>query len=280
MNSEKKPRVSVIMGIYNCESTLDRCIDSILKQTYKNFEIIMCDDCSSDNTLKLAIKYSNMYENIKVIKNKKNRGLAFSLNHCLSVANGKYIARMDADDICLPNRIEKQVEFLEQNKQYQVVGSSVILFDENGDKGLRSTLEKPTKYDTIKGTPYAHPSIMMRKEAYDILDGYTVLPRTRRGQDLDLWYRFYRNGFEGYNIQEPLLKYHEGIGDYKKRDLKTSIGIMKTMYLGFKNLKFPIITYVYIFKPILASIIPNKLMYLYHKKITNKDKAKLISYNN
>ena len=150
----------------------------------------------------------------------------------------------------------------------------------NGEKGLRLIIEKPNKYNTIKGTPYAHPTIMMRKEAYDALGGYTVLPRTRRGQDLDLWYRFYAKGFEGYNIQEPLLKYHESVGDYKKRDLKTAIGIMKTMYLGYKNLGFPVKTYIYIFKPIVASIIPNKLMYMYHKRLTNKDKANLINAQN
>lgn len=275
MSLEKQPKVSIIMGVYNCEKTLDRCIDSILKQTYKNWELIMCDDCSKDNTLKLATQYSKKYKNIKVVKNTQNSGLAFSLNNCLSVATGKYIARMDADDISLPERIETQVKFLEENEQYQVVGSSVILFDENGDKGLRIIEEKPSKYSTIKGTPYAHPTIMMRKEIYDTLGGYTVLPRTRRGQDLDLWYRFYARGFEGYNIQEPLLKYHEGVGDYKKRDLKTAIGIMKTMYLGYRDLKFPVRTYVYILKPIVASIIPNKLMYLYHKRLTNKDKTNL-----
>lgn len=280
MSLEKQVKVSIIMGVYNCEKTLDRCIDSILKQTYKNWELIMCDDCSKDNTLKLATEYSNKYENIKVIKNNENSGLAFSLNQCLSVATGKYIARMDADDISLPQRVETQVKFLEENEQYQVVGSSVILFDENGDKGLRIIYEKPDKYNTIKGTPYAHPTIMMRKEAYDALGGYTVLPRTRRGQDLDLWYRFYAKGFSGYNIQEPLLKYHESVRDYKKRDLKTAIGIMKTMYIGYKNLGFPVKTYIYIFKPIVASIIPNKLMYLYHKRLTNKDKANLINAQN
>lgn len=277
---EKQPKVSIIMGIYNCSKTLDRCITSILNQTYSNWELIMCDDCSKDNTLQLAKKYSDKYNNIRVIKNDKNSGLAFSLNQCLAVSTGKYIARMDADDISLPKRIEMQVKFLEENKQYQVVGSSLILFDENGDKGLRTIFERPTKYNTVKGPPYAHPTIMMRKEAYDALDGYTVLPRTRRGQDLDLWYRFYAKGFEGYNIQEPLLKYHESIEDYKKRSLKSAIGIMKTMYLGYKNLGFPVKTYIYIFKPIVASIIPNKLMYLYHKRLTNKDKANLINAQN
>lgn len=270
----KQPKVSIIMGVYNCEKTLDRCIDSILKQTYKNWELIICDDCSKDNTLELAKGYSNKYENIKVISNIENGGLAFSLNQCLAISSGKYVARMDADDISLPERLERQVRFLENHKQYQVVGSSIILFDENGDKGLRKVAENPNKYSMIKGTPYAHPTIMMKKETYDDLCGYTVLPRTRRGQDLDLWFRFYAKGFQGYNIQDPLLKYHESVVDYKKRDFKSSINIMKTMYLGYKMLNFPIKNYIYIFKPILSSLIPNKLMYYYHK-YNKSDKFKI-----
>ncbi len=275
MSLKKEPKVSIIMGVYNCQYVLDRCIKSILNQTYDNWELIICDDCSSDNTLKVAKMYSNQYKNIEVIKNDKNSGLAFSLNRCLENAKGQYIARMDADDICLPERLEIQSKFLDNNKQYQVVGSGMILFDENGDKGIREPIERPNKYNTIKSTPYAHPTIMMRKEAYDSLNGYTVAKRTRRGQDLDLWFRFYAKGFEGYNIKRPLLKYHESVSDYKKRDLKTSIGIMQTMYLGYKQLGFPMKTYIYILKPLVSAIIPNKLMYLYHKKVSKQNNVSL-----
>ena len=153
---------------------------------------------------------------------------------------------MDADDISLPERIETQVKFLEENEQYQVVGSSVILFDENGDKGLRIIEEKPSKYSTIKGTPYAHPTIMMRKEIYDTLGGYTVLPRTRRGQDLDLWFRFYKKKYKGYNLQESLYMYRESLEDYKKRTMRAAWGTMKTRYYGYKLLGFSKIKYIFL----------------------------------
>lgn len=262
-------KVSVIMGIYNCGDTLERCIESLISQTYTNWELIMCDDGSTDNTLETAIFYEKKYDNIVLLKNETNSGLAYSLNQCLKYCNGNYVARMDSDDICLSERFEEQVKFLSENKQYHVVGSSIILFDEKGVKGIRKVKKLPVKEDIIQNVPHIHPTIMMRKEVYDKLEGYTVSSRTRRGQDLDLWFRFYANGFKGYNIQKPLLKYHESVDDYKKRDLKTAFKITQTIYIGYRMIDMPIKNYIYMFKPIISALMPNKLMYLYHKRNKN-----------
>lgn len=260
------PKVSVIMGIYNCENTLRESIDSILGQTYENWELIMCDDASTDATKEIAKLYADKYENIIVIENKSNKGLSTSLNNCLKVATGEYIARVDADDICLPNRFERQVEFLNSNIEYGVVGSWVITFDENKDKCIRKLKEIPQRDDLTYGVPFAHPTIMMRKEIYDDLGGYTVSDRTKRGQDLDLWFRFYHKNYKGYNLQEPLYKYREGIDDYKRRTVKTALGYIRTSYYGFKLLELPKYKYIYLLKPLIAACIPNKVMYMYHKK--------------
>lgn len=260
------PKVSIIMGIYNCEKTLRDSIDSILAQTYKNWELIMCDDASTDETKEIAKLYADKYENIILIKNESNMKLATSLNNCLKIATGEYIARADADDICLPNRFERQVEFLNNNIEYGVVGSWVITFDENKDKGIRKLKEIPKRDDLIYGVPFAHPTIMMRREIYDDLGGYTVSDRTKRGQDLDLWFRFYHKNYKGYNLQEALYKYREGIDDYKRRTVKTSLGYIRTSYYGFKLLELPKYKYIYLLKPLITACIPNKIMYMYHKK--------------
>ena len=97
-----KGKISIIMGAYNCEDTLSEAIDSIIQQTYKDWELIICDDGSKDNTLSIAKEYEKQYENIHVYKNEKNLGLNKTLNKCLSYAKGEYIARMDGDDISLP----------------------------------------------------------------------------------------------------------------------------------------------------------------------------------
>lgn len=260
------PLVSIIMGIYNCADTLDEAIGSIIAQTYTNWELIMCDDCSVDKTCMIAEDYSKKYSNIKYIRNDENSGLAYSLNRCLELANGEYIARMDADDINIKDRFEKQVQFLNKNKQYDVVGSNMILFDEHGDKGIRKSVEEPDLKTLKCCVPHAHPTIMMRKKAYDVLNGYQVLPRTRRGQDADLWFRFYALGFKGYNIQEPLYKYHESENDFKKRSWKTAWGYFMTQIYGFKLMQYPIYSYFRTLRPLLAMFIPRKLKYRLKQK--------------
>lgn len=134
------------MGVYNCESTLEESIESIINQTYNNWELIICDDGSSDRTYDIAQNYAFDYPNkIKLIKNETNLHLAAALNRCLEYATGEYVARMDGDDISLPERFEKQVVFLNSNPQYQVVGAQMISFDEIGENGIRSVPEKPDK---------------------------------------------------------------------------------------------------------------------------------------
>lgn len=260
-------KVSVIMGIYNCERTLKYSIQSIINQTYNDWELIMCDDCSTDNTYEIAKTYTESHKNITLLKNKKNMGLAYTLNKCLGIAQGDYIARADGDDICLPERFKKQVDFLNENLEYNVVGSSIILYDETGDKAIRRTIEYPEKYDLLYRTPFVHPTIMMRKKTYDALEGYTISERTKRGQDTDLWFRFFAFNYKGYNIQEPLLKYHEGLNDYGKRGFRVRWMGVKTRFIGYRLLKFPIIYYIFLIKPLIAALVPRKVMYLYHKSI-------------
>lgn len=119
--SVSKPTVSVIMPTYNREELLPRAIDSVLSQTYKDFEFIIIDDGSTDNTLQLLKKYADKDNRIRVFRNDKNRGIAFSRERGLEVARGKYIAIMDSDDISLPNRLEKQTAYLDAHPDIAVV---------------------------------------------------------------------------------------------------------------------------------------------------------------
>ena len=106
-----KPRISVIMGIYNCASTLQEALDSLYTQTFQDFEIILCDDGSSDNTYQVAEENVKTHKNIVLLRNEANRGLNQTLNKCLMVARGEYIARMDGDDRSLPHRFEEDELF-------------------------------------------------------------------------------------------------------------------------------------------------------------------------
>ena len=156
--------ISVIMGIYNCASTLSQAIDSIVNQTYTDWELIMCDDGSSDNTYSVAMEYKQKYpEKIVVLKNEKNLGLNATLNKCLSVAKGKYIARMDGDDICDPTRFEKEIEVLETEKEISIVSTDMNHFDESGTWGRQSHPEYPVKEDLVRSTPFCHAPCMVKK---------------------------------------------------------------------------------------------------------------------
>lgn len=254
-----EPLVSIIMGAYNCENSICKCIDSIICQTYSNWELVICDDCSIDNTLNILNHYGQKDGRIKVLHNKENLKLAATLNRCLEVSAGKYIARMDSDDECLPERISKQVDFLEKNKEYAVVGCAAYIFDGEIITGIRKMKNIPKKDDVLLGPVFIHPSILMKKEVYDVLGGYTVAKRTQRGQDWDLWFRFYALEFKGYNLQEPLIKYHEDKNDYKKRTFKAALGTCKTAVRGFEILHVEKWKYYLIFRPIISFLVPERI---------------------
>ena len=264
MSEYEQPLVSVIMGAYNCDKTICACIESVISQTYQNWEFIICDDCSKDRTLEILLEYEKKDKRIHIIHHTKNLRLAASLNSCLAEANGFFVARMDADDECEPNRFEKQVEFLEKHLEVDVVGCAVTLFDENGVHGVRVPVEIPLGPESWLSTPFAHPTIMMKRSVYEKLNGYTVSEDTMRAEDLDLWFRFYQAGFHGYNLREPLYRYREGLVDYKKRTLKAAIHTAKLRRSWHRELNIPR-KYDWLWmKPIISALVPKAIMYYIH----------------
>lgn len=273
MTDNNHPLVSVIMSVYNCETTIDQAINSILNQTFQNFEFIICDDCSTDSTLKILENYADNNSNqIKVIKNKTNSKLAYSLNHCLSHSQGKYIARMDGDDISAPDRLEILYNFLQKNEDYDLVGTSMVLFSDKGERGRVNKKEVPTKRDLFYDVAFNHATIMMRSEVYKKINGYTDLPRTVRVEDVDLWFKFFSAGCKGFNIQKPLYFARVNENDLSKRTFKSRINDFKTRFIGFKRLNISIIYYPLILKPILTGLVPKKIMYLYHNILFRESK--------
>lgn len=266
MNMEKK--VSIIMGIYNCENTLKESIESIINQTYENWELIMCDDCSTDNTFNIAKNYADKYKDkIKLIRNNENITLAPTLNRCLELCTGEYIARQDGDDISVEDRLQKQVEFLENNKQYDLVGTAMMSFDENGDNGIRGAeVEIPSKENLVYTVPFCHATIMARSYVYEKLDGYRVTNYTKRCEDADLWFRFFAEGFKGYNLNEALYKVRDNISAYKRRNLRNYINLFIVNVNGYKLVDMPFKYYPYLIKPIISACIPSYIMKYYHSK--------------
>ena len=127
-------KVSIIMGIYNCAPTLPEAVDSILAQTFTDWQLVLCDDGSLDDTYAVAARYQAAYpEKVVLLQNERNMGLNHTLNRCLAAATGEYVARMDGDDISLPTRLEKEAAFLDAHPEYAIVSTPMIFFDENGE---------------------------------------------------------------------------------------------------------------------------------------------------
>ena len=268
-------KVSVIMGIYNMsmedESVVKMAVDSILNQTYKDFEFIICDDGSSDNTYKFIKKITKHDNRVIVIKNDKNRGLAYSLNHCLSIAKGKYIARMDADDISLPTRLEEEIKFLDKNLEYALVGCNVsFINDSNTVWKERILAEKPTSKSFLFTSPFVHPTVIMRRSVLDLLNGYRVEKITRRAEDYDLFMRMYAKGYKGYNMQKSLYYFRENDNAYKRRAYKYRLDELQIRYQGFKKLGLMPKALPYVIKPMVVGLIPQRILAILRAYRTEK----------
>lgn len=267
MGINKMPLVSVILPVYNCQKTISEAIESVIEQTYTKWELIVCDDCSTDATYDILKQYkSKLGEKMVLLQNKQNSRIAVTLNHCLEHIHGDYIARMDGDDLSISTRFEKQVEFLMNNSKYDLVGSQMISFDDDGDIGVVPINEIPDKYSLRYNTPFCHATIMAKKEVYRTLKGYTVSENIKRCEDVDLWFRFFHEGFEGYNLQEPLYKVRTRKEDYKRRTLSHSLEAARVCFKGFKLLNYPKKYYIFGLKPLISGIVPATLMKKIHDK--------------
>ncbi|ALF08809.1 glycosyltransferase family 2 protein [Parageobacillus thermoglucosidasius] len=259
-------KVSIIMGIYNCEKTLNESIDSILNQTYDNWELIMCDDGSTDNTYQIALEYSRKDKRIQVIKNGKNMGLAKTLNNCLEISTGEYIMRHDGDDIMVRDRIEKQIKFMNTH-DCDACGAGAYVFDEKGVWGIRQPPMLPDKRCMIVSAPFIHPTVIMKKESLLRVGGYSDTKLTRqRLEDYDLWIKFFEHNFILKNIQEPLIYYREDRNAYSRRKKKFRLAETSARLDACKRLNIPYSQRIFALKPLVAMVIPNSIMRYYHTK--------------
>jgi glycosyltransferase involved in cell wall biosynthesis len=228
------PKITVLMPVYNCELYVRDAIDSILVQSFTNFEFFIIDDASTDSTVSIIKSYID--SRIQLIEKPINTGYTNSLNLGLQVAKGKYIARMDGDDISLPERFAKQVAFLEANQDIVVCGSWYTII------GSDITVKLPEHHDAIKvaflkGNCMAHPSVMMRKQSLNECSIVYDLSK-EPAEDYDLWVRLALQGRLLHNLQEALLGYR--IHDTQvseKQNLKQINSVLETKHYIFNCLE-------------------------------------------
>lgn len=197
-------KVSVIIPVYNKERYLANSIESIIDQSYKNWEIILVDDCSTDNSAKIISKYADKNPNIIYHKQEKNGGAAVARNTALNLANGRYAAFLDADDEWFPNKLEKQLEFMASNNAMMSC-TALECVDEEG-KSLNSI--RPVRRDIsykflLKNTMIATSTVIVDRKK----TGAFQMPLRRRGQDYATWLKLLKNGEKCLGLNEVLTKY-------------------------------------------------------------------------
>ena len=269
-----KVEVSIIAGAYNigrCFS-FHRSIESILAQSYKDFEFIICDDGSDDNTWELLKEYAAIDSRIVLLRNEHNIGLAATLNLCIKASHGSFIARHDCDDYCDPHRIEKQLAFMKQHDDISILGCQSYLFDENGIWGKESFPLRVQNSDFLFNSPYKHGGVMFRREALLKAGGYRVAKETYRTEDYDLFMTM-QTFCNGANIDEYLYYFCENEDAQKRRKYRYRIDEAKVRAVGFKKLGLFPRGFVYVIKPLIVGLIPAGLLNKMKDKFLNRKKG-------
>jgi glycosyltransferase involved in cell wall biosynthesis len=196
------PKITVLMPVYNCELYIQQAVESILNQSYVDFELLIIDDASKDQTVSIIKMYDD--SRIQLIEKPLNTGYTNSLNYGLTIARGEYIARMDGDDISLPERFAKQVAFLDANPEVVLCGTSYKILGNDKHISIPENHEEIKLY-LLKGNCIAHPTVMLRKK---VLDEFSMVYDTTKepSEDYDLWVRLLSFG-KLHNLQTVLLEY-------------------------------------------------------------------------
>ncbi len=226
--SKRPPRVSVVMPVYNGERYLREAVESILNQTFSDFEFIIIDDGSSDISADIVRSFRD--ERIR-FNQQENQGLAATLNRGIEVARGEYIARQDQDDISLPERLAKQVKYLDSHPECGMVGTwaEIYLEEKKTERAHRHPSDNITlQYELLFNNPFVHSSMMLRKSALEQVGRYSTDRERQPPEDYELWSRIARN-YEVANIPEILQIYREIPGSMSRTGLSPFLNQLVTI---------------------------------------------------
>lgn len=253
-------KISVIMPVYNTEKYIWQAIESILNQTFIDFEFIIIDDCSTDNSYLIAKNYSKIDNRIKLYKNEKNSKIVFTLNKAIEISTWEYIARMDSDDIVDKYRLEKQYSFLLEN-DLDIVSSNLIFIDKYWNFISKRNYNSDISSTILNESPICHACSIIKKECFNIAWLYNDY---NLAEDYDLWLRFYSHWFKFWILEEYLYKYRIFDDWWKskklKEQLKATINIKKNAIKSYW-IHFKFNNYIRLYLEILLYyFIPSKIV--------------------
>lgn len=257
-----KPVITIGIPFYNAKEYLLDSIKSVFAQTYQDWELILVDDGSTDSSLEIANSIDDT--RVSVLSDGQNKRLPARLNQIIDLAKGKYIARMDADDLCSAERIQKQVDFLEKHPEIDLVGTGMIYLGEEGE--LLGTKILPTKHSDICAQPYrtfglCHASVLVRKEWY-LQNKYDE--EAIQAEDFNLWLRSYEHS-NFSNVSEPLYYYRCEVSSTFRKRVRCRKTSMKFLFKHYASRKRYFLAFCYSFLQIVKFVISN-LICLFQSK--------------
>lgn len=259
--------ISIIMGVYNCEKTLIEAVRSIQGQSYTNWEFIICDDGSTDETWSLLTRLAQSDKRIVLLKNDQNLGLGATLNKCIKAAKGDIIARMDGDDISLPMRLEKELYYLKNHPETAIVSCRIALFDKTGIWRIGDVIPEPAPKDVVCRSSIVHPASMMRRSCLIAVGCYSEEKGTLRVEDTALWIHMYAAGYRCHNLSECLYHIRSDMNAIRRQKYRYRINATHVRLNGCRVLHLGVGSYLMALRPMIVGLIPGRMRFAIKKRI-------------
>ncbi len=255
---ETMETISVILPVYNGEAHLDTAVRSILEQREADLRLYLCDDASTDGTWDLVRAWGEREERVVCLRHERNLGAGAARNTCLAAAEGRYIALMDADDWSHPDRLRKQLAFLESRPDLAFAGTRGRLFcREPGDMEEDFWfVRRPKREDFLMTLPFVHASLLLRREALEAAGGYGTGRDVLRQEDYDLLMRLYAMGRTGENLEEPLYYIRTDEDTHRRRKYRYRLKECRVKWRGFSRLGLMPRGVPYALKPLAVGLVP------------------------
>jgi len=268
---EESPQVTVLMSVYNGRPYLQTAVESILDQTYRDYEFLIVDDASTDGSRSKLKAWADRDDRIRLVLHDENRGLGYSLHEGVKKARGEWVARMDADDFALPERLETQMSYLQKYPSVDVLGSWAVDIDESGSRLRRRAypIEHKEIARLIWTNPLVHPTVVFRR--LSILDIGSYDPTIRKRQDYELWFRCLEGGLRFGNVPKILLGYRFTGEYYERNDVQVAWDQAKMGWQGCWRIGASPLAYLGVGVPLVRTLLPRFMNRFLHRQLHRVD---------